>query len=215
MYSDTGKPLEYAASQPVTHTSDELMLRTGYSKPIARSTARYSNAQYKDTSNQYSHSAPHQYTPETTDAILANVRSIRADSSLPFKDTLAPIASRLDKLGVHSYKIVRTLQALDTDKDQDTATIHVERVYEWRARYLGTGFRIRSQQPYGSIVPSLSTYPVVECFNDDQCDLVTKGTVADVQSAFASGQLHPFMQSVLGRQDLYAVGNQLTRQSSA
>jgi hypothetical protein len=197
------------------HTSNTYDIRKEYFKLLEKSRARYSQAhvRYNATTVRYGRTGPRQHTltsyasPHTA---ITNAYSVKSNSTLPFKDSLNPTSSSLNKYGVHHYKVVRTIQTIarpDND-DRQGVIVHEDHIYEWTARYLGLGFRMRRRKPYGSILPSISTYPVISEFDDFTWDLIYAGTVTDIQSAFATRKLHPFLQNERG-EDLYNVSKHL------
>jgi hypothetical protein len=57
--------------------------------------------------------------------------------------------------------------------------------------FLGYGCRWSKHYPYGSILPSLRVYPVVKNLDQDYDLLIARGSIQEIQRAFASGALHP------------------------
>lgn len=92
--------------------------------------------------------------------------------------------------------------AIASEKKEVEYVLHEDRTLEWTSQSLGLGVRISKRKPYGSILPSLHTFPVVPFF-DYEDDLVCDGSVLDVQHAFAMGKLHPYVQDSFGQSLLH------------
>jgi hypothetical protein len=57
--------------------------------------------------------------------------------------------------------------------------------------FLGFGLTFTQQQPYGSIFPSLRTYPVIK-FDHEIFKIMQEESVEQLQRRISSGALHPF-----------------------
>ena len=64
-------------------------------------------------------------------------------------------------------------------------------------KFLGFGMTFTQQHPYGSIFPSLRTYPV-GYMNVELRQAFKHGSVQELQEKFSSGALHPFYQTPIG-----------------
>jgi hypothetical protein len=62
---------------------------------------------------------------------------------------------------------------------------------------LGFGCRWGQQYPYGSIIPSLRVYPVVQRLHKHY-HLIASGSIKEIQQSFATGVLHPLMVDTSG-----------------
>jgi hypothetical protein len=193
-------------------TTTMLNIRTQYSELLAESTARYSRAHFDYNETTVPHPQPSTRHSTSTSyksphTAFTSAQFAKPHSTFPYKDSVIAIPSSLSRYGFHSHKIVRTIQNPGTsgpEERQNGNVIYEDHVYEWTARYLGLGFRVRGRKPYGNILPSLSMYPVVPEFTDFEWDLIQGGTIMEVQSAFAARKLHPFVRDVNG-EDLYYV----------
>jgi YD repeat-containing protein len=110
------------------------------------------------------------------------------------------MSSPLRRFGIHRRRVIRYVDAAgrQTGLSYDTANKIISETYETSWTVLGYGFHwSRQQYPYGSIVPSLRVFPIVEDITRHE-DLISKGTVQEVQQAFTSGVLHPFITSTTG-----------------
>jgi hypothetical protein len=116
------------------------------------------------------------------------------------------VPSPLRMLGIHQRKSVRRIGMTKSDGNQseDAQTgIMIENhdvFVLWRL--LGRGFHWRQQYPYGSIIPSLATFPVVndiwahyDCTLKDPRDSLG---VIGIHQAFSSGMIHPFTRDTHG-----------------
>jgi hypothetical protein len=55
---------------------------------------------------------------------------------------------------------------------------------------IGLGLTL-TYRSYGRVLPSLSTYPVIDSFSPETKMLINDGSVDDLQKQFCSGALHP------------------------
>lgn len=106
------------------------------------------------------------------------------------------LPSLLQNFGVNRYKILQVLQRTGDDKDEinreNELIVAEESVLTWESVLLGFGVRASRATPYGSILPALTTYPVVHAFNGEVENLFLTGSIHDVHHAFGSGRLHPY-----------------------
>ena len=70
--------------------------------------------------------------------------------------------------------------------------------------FLGFGMTFTQQHPYGSIFPSLRTYPVIE-FDEEIFEIMQEGSVEQLQRRISSGGLHPFSRGTAGDYSLLHV----------
>jgi hypothetical protein len=68
--------------------------------------------------------------------------------------------------------------------------------FHWQ--FFGCEFYVSRQYPYGSVVPSLRIFPIVESFRQHE-DMFQKASVTEWQQAFETGALHPFARTPEGR----------------
>jgi hypothetical protein len=126
-----------------------------------------------------------------------------------FQDRLVKIPGQLTRYGVRKHKVVRTLRNASESSKHREVIIHEDYIFEWTPHYLGVGFRLQVRKQCGNLAPSLSTYPIISEFDGPMWDLMLGGSIEDVQSAFATRKLHPFVQDTHG-QNLYHVSSLLS-----
>jgi hypothetical protein len=111
------------------------------------------------------------------------------------------IQSPLHWLGIRRRRTTRYLIITAAGVKQTSAnrTQTISEIYEifviWQL--LGYGFHCRREYPFGSILPSLRVYPIVNRLWQ-YYDLLCLGSLHEIQQAFASGQVHPFVVDVNG-----------------
>jgi hypothetical protein len=111
------------------------------------------------------------------------------------------IQSPLHWFGIRRRRTTRYLNVTARDaKDVETNRVHtISEIYEifvvWKL--LGYGLHCRREYPFGSILPSLRAYPIVNRLWQ-YYDLLCLGSLHEIQQAFASGHIHPFVVDVNG-----------------
>lgn len=71
--------------------------------------------------------------------------------------------------------------------------LYEDRIYDLILKKLGIGIRLSNRYPYGSILPSLRTFPIVPFMFEIE-DFFRKASLLDVQKALATGSLHPYTE---------------------
>jgi hypothetical protein len=145
------------------------------------------------------HSTPAQ-TRTTRSMVQPDAPLVITQQNLAARSRQWSIPSPLCRFGIHQRKVVRYIDAAgkQTDSSHHTANKVISETYETSWTVLGYGFHWSSQQyPYGSILPSLRVFPIVEDITKYE-DLIFKGTLQEVQQAFTSGIVHPFTTSATG-----------------
>jgi hypothetical protein len=103
------------------------------------------------------------------------------------------ISSPLHRFGIHQRKSIRQTSITD-DQAHEPGCLSNEVTfasYEVIWKLLGYGVQWSGNSTYGSIMPSLRVFPIVEdlgVYND----LIQTGNIQKIQQAFRSGVLHPF-----------------------
>ena len=122
-------------------------------------------------------------------------------SARTFAHRIIHLPSSLERFGLSQHKVLRTLRnetAAPRSKGREEEKIlHEEYVYSWASNRFGFGIRLSRNFPYGSILPSLTTYPIVP-FNVNVIKLILSGSVSEVQQAFSTGILHPYSRNQHG-----------------
>jgi serine/threonine protein kinase len=146
------------------------------------------------------------------------------DNTLPVSSLEPPAISQTTYLrtsrvshSLYRHEMRRTTKQIElSDKE---CNLYQDCTYDLAVKPLGLGFRLSRRTPYGSILPSLrmsflfssrsrtsftnifrryiGIYPIVEYF-DTEMSLIQDGTLLDVQQAFATGRIHPFVQTEYG-----------------
>jgi hypothetical protein len=159
----------------------------------------YSNQRFTSTSD-----VTH---PHTTSALTTisykNESHDPNTSALTFTRRFIHSPTSLEKMGLHQSRV---LQVLCTDKarlevikqSKDSDIVREEIIYVWETNRFGFGIRLTRIRPYRSIMPSLTTYPIVS-FYLHHFSLFSRGNISEIQQAFHSGMMHPFARDRLGR----------------
>jgi hypothetical protein len=118
--------------------------------------------------------------------------------------------SCLERLGFYRHRILRTLRTAQTGRDSSSqldneVVLQEECVYTWTVVWFGYGIRSSRTRPYGSILPSLTTYPVVPEYSPEIISLIVNGTLFEIQQAFHTGVVHPLTRDEAG-QTFFHVG---------
>lgn len=144
----------------------------------------------------------HDSLTSTTRADVSVTKASNGESSfsLPgFADRQDSVLSYLASFGIHQHRIVRALRTSTTTRSRVDAPrwqeqpLYEQHIYNWASRYFGFGICLSKRKPYGSLLPSLSTYPVVPDLRNEW-SLIATGSISDIQLDFATQKLHPFMQ---------------------
>lgn len=110
------------------------------------------------------------------------------------------VRTPFDRIGLQWQKSVRairheTMEESRYDHDQNDI-IYEENQYTWSCWYLRYAFQWTQQ--CGSILPSLSVYPVVDYMGGEVYQLFETGSIIAIQQLFSSGKLHPFAREKNG-----------------
>jgi hypothetical protein len=145
--------------------------------------------------------------PHTSLAITEMDHSLRTNmgelcvsntSALKFTRRIIHSATSLERIGLRRFRALVVLQTDNTNTEarnqsDHSDVVHEERIYSLEINRLGFGIRLSRIHPYGSILPALTTYPIIkETF--EIYELFWLGTMSEIQQAFRSGDLHPFAQ---------------------
>jgi hypothetical protein len=124
-----------------------------------------------------------------------------------FSQQTSLVRSALEKLGFYRRRTMRYYQTggKDTKKfDRTSRKQFISEIDElsilWTMIGLGLTLTCRS---YGRILPSLSTYSVVDKFSAKTDDLIYQGSVDDLHKIILSGALHLSLQNANGESLLY------------
>jgi hypothetical protein len=103
------------------------------------------------------------------------------------------ILSSLRRFGIHVRESIRETSVVKgkLDKTEPTSNNVTFASYEAIWRLLGYGVHWSRAYPYGNIMPTLRVFPVVNELSA-YGDLISRGTIQEVQQAFRSRDLHPF-----------------------
>lgn len=112
--------------------------------------------------------------------------------------------SYFERFGFKRQKIQRTLRTTQvgrygSKKSDQEIFLQEENIHSWAAVWIGYGIRCSRVRPYGSILPSLTTYPVVSFYSSEIHTLINNGTVFEIQKAFYTGVVHPFTRNASGQ----------------
>jgi len=150
--------------------------------------------------------------------VITNVRMSklpeRVPSSIPATDSTprterasVRLLSSRRPFGVHRQEMIHTKlqRCLPTDRpipaEQEQS---YEEVFFWACQLLGIGIRWSRRRIYGTVLSSISTYPVVPEFSRAVYDIIAHGDVSDLEQAFHGGEVHPFARDQHG-ESLYHV----------
>ncbi|CAN9176259.1 unnamed protein product [Alternaria alternata] len=166
---------------PILLRNQETMLKSNSSPPVA--------------SVQCSDLGP---TAKALDTV-----SSFASSPVRYSQQTILVHSAFERLGLYRRKVMRYQDQRIEDSEGNVKSY--KRDMLWTAdevsvvwKFLGFGMTFTRQHPYGSIFPSLRTYPVVCEIGQDIQDLVEYGSVQQLQERVSSGTLHPFLQGPRG-----------------
>jgi hypothetical protein len=151
---------------------------------------------------RYSHTSSLQLTPSTP-AMSQDYSLCSASSVTRIRSRQSWVPSRLRMFGVHQRKSLRRLcvarnGGCNAEDAQYDVVVEGHDVFVlWKL--LGRGCYWRQQYPYGSIIRSLATFPVIENLYTHykltvEDNLHLQG-VSRFQGAVNSGMLHPFTQT--------------------
>lgn len=166
---------------PILLRNQETMLKSNSSPPVA--------------SVQCSDLGP---TAKALDTV-----SSFASSPVRYSQQTILVRSAFERLGLYRRKVMRYQDQVVKDSEGNVESYN--RDILWTAdevstawAFLGFGLTFTQQQPYGSIFPSLRTYPVVHKISSDMMDLIFFGSVQQLQERISSGALHPFLREAGG-----------------
>jgi hypothetical protein len=136
--------------------------------------------------------------------------SLDIPSSMLVAQRVLHLPSYLKRFGFSRYKIMRTLRTAQAGRSSSKqidkeVVLQEECVYSWAATWFGYGLRSSRTRPYGSILPSLTIYPIVSSHSNETHDLMRYETVLEVQQAFHRGVVHPLTRDKDGK-TLFHVG---------
>jgi hypothetical protein len=169
--------------------------KKGRLHPLSRT---YSSQRFTSTSD-----VAHPHTTSALTAISYQNESHDSNTSaLTFTRRFIYSPTSLEKMGLRQFRV---LQVLCTDKakpevikqSKDGDVVREETIYAWEINRLGFGIRLTRIRPYGSILPSLTTYPISK-FNRQHAHLIGEGSISEIQQAFHSGMMHPFARDCEG-----------------
>jgi hypothetical protein len=119
-----------------------------------------------------------------------------------FSQRTSLVSSSLEKLGVYRRRTVRYYHVEPEEKEGYTTSYRKETVSEaeeisvlWKMIGYGLTLTCRS---YGSILLSLSIYPVVNGYHFDLLWSIYQGSTRDFQKKFSSGVFYPFLRNSVG-----------------
>jgi hypothetical protein len=84
--------------------------------------------------------------------------------------------------------------------DDVIATSH-ELILNWA--FLKYGLKWVRRYPYGPIIASLESYPIVPNLWPDNCKLIAYASISEIQTRFSLGAPHPFARDPEGRSLLH------------
>lgn len=136
------------------------------------------------------------------DTMLSSVRAMRSSLSI------IPVHSPLERVGIYQRKIVRRVPCTSekqAPRCKDGDEMIVSEAYETTLLWsiLGQGLTWIQRRSFGRIVPSLSTFPVVNHFPEEIYSLFYKGETQDFQNLLHRGVIHPFSRDCTGRSLLH------------
>lgn len=125
-----------------------------------------------------------------------------ASSPVQYSQQIILVRSAFERLGLYRRKVIRYQDQRIEDSEGNFKSY--KRDILWTAdevsavwKFLGFGMTFTQQHPYGSILPSLRTYPVVELAGG-VFDMVQSESVQQLQARISYGVLHPFMRTATG-----------------
>lgn len=133
---------------------------------------------------------------------LSTTRTTRASSSV------VPVHWSLRRLRVHRRKIVRripgNLEQRSSGSEYDHEPI-VSEDYETTLLWsvLGYGLTWIQRRSFGVMLPSLSTFPVVDEFPSDIDSAMENGGIQEFQDLLHRGVIHPFSRDCSGNSLLH------------
>jgi hypothetical protein len=159
---------------PILLRNQETMLKSNSSPPVA--------------SVQCSDLGP---TAKALDSV-----SSFASSPVRYSKQTILVRSAFERLGLYRRKVMHYQNQIVKDSEGNVKSY--KRDILWTAdevstawAFLSFGLTFTQQQPYGSIFPSLRTYPVIK-FDHEIFKIIHKGSVEQLQRRISSGALHPF-----------------------
>lgn len=112
------------------------------------------------------------------------------------------VRSAFERLGLCRRKVIRYQDQRIEDSEGNVKSYKRDIIWTTNEvsaawTFLGLGMTFTQQRPYGSIFPSLRTYPV-GVLNDELWQIFRHGSVQELQEKFSTGALHPFFQTSIG-----------------
>jgi hypothetical protein len=110
-------------------------------------------------------------------------------------------SSPLGWVVIHRKRIIKYMRGYNSrsksqEAEDDLIILESYETSLW-SRVLGFGCHWGQQYPYGSIIPSLRVYPVIQTLHI-YYDLIASGSIQEIQQSFSSGVLHPLMVDTSG-----------------
>jgi hypothetical protein len=128
--------------------------------------------------------------------------SLFASSPVRYSHQTILVRSAFERLGIYRRRVIRYQDQRIEHPESNVKSY--KREILWTAnevsamwKFLGFGMTFTQQHPYGSIFPSLRTYPV-GVLNDELWQTFRHGSVQELQEKFSTGALHPFFQTSIG-----------------
>jgi hypothetical protein len=119
------------------------------------------------------------------------------------------MSSSLERFNIYQRKSVRYISLAGKGHHEDATREIVSECHEiflhWKV--LSYGIHWTQKYHFGSIVPCLSTYPVVDKINQDHITMIKRASVQEIQQLVSSGGLHPFTRTTEGRSLLHVSYN--------
>lgn len=111
------------------------------------------------------------------------------------------VPSYFERFGLRQQKLLRILSIAEDQSSTDTneQVISEQDVYTWAFSYLGHGISLTRNRVYGGILPSITTYPIVERFDME----FGYFSVGEFQRKITSGEIHPYTRDEAGRSLLH------------
>lgn len=114
------------------------------------------------------------------------------------------VPSYLERLGIRQQKLRRIMDIAEgghlSNKSEEMISEHD--IYSWSSSYWGRGLSWTWNRLYGGILPSLTTYPIIDRFDSSGINLFDRG-VRGFQVLITSGKVHPYMRDDYGRSLLH------------
>ncbi|KAB2104462.1 hypothetical protein AG0111_0g7834 [Alternaria gaisen] len=135
-------------------------------------------------------------------ATTLDTASSFAPSHTRYSQQTILVRSAFERLRLYRRKVIRYQDQRIEDSEGNVKSY--KRDILWTANevstawaFLGFGMTFTQQQPYGSIIPGLRTYPVIK-FDQEIFEIMREGSVEQLQRRISSGALHPFSRGTAG-----------------